>query len=469
MAGRLTNKDRDQLEKWIGTGPKSFTLLYAITRDRCEPKIFHEKCDNQGPTVTVVYNTQGSVYGGYNATTWTTRSSHQDDCCTDAFLFQLYFNGNPKANKFTLKKGRYQSAIHNDPNWGPTFGHYELKTFTSNIVYSGSYFPLNGGPSNFGSFYEMQGMTKDEIYNNTMDVIELEVYKVTYDENKERKPWRGVGSWNKKLLERLKDEIITFKPVPELNFNEARIALIGPVGAGKSSFYNTIDSVFRERVTQRACSGSAEQSITTKYIPYTVRLESGDSLKFLLCDTPGLEDSAGLDVNECTFLLDGNIPDFYLFNKKSPLTPKTESFKNEPTIRDMIHCVVFVLDATTLDVLSSDVLEKMKNFQTLMNERGTPQMILLTKIDKLCKDVQNDISFTYKSWLVEEHVEKASQRLGLRRSNVLPVKNYEKECELDLNINILASLALRQILRSAEDFMYNLLDRQKFAKIDIQE
>lgn len=56
---------------------------------------------------------------------------------------------------------------------------------------------------------------------------------------------------------------MTFKPMPDLDVSEARILMIGPVGAGKSSFYNTINSIFRGRITQKAGSGCAEQSLTT--------------------------------------------------------------------------------------------------------------------------------------------------------------------------------------------------------------
>lgn len=66
----------------------------------------------------------------------------------------------------------------------------------------------------------------------------------------------------------------------------------------------------------------------------------------------------------------------------------------------------------------------------------------------------------FKSRTVEEHVEKASQLLGLPRGNVLPVKNYENEMELDDNISILALLSLRQILHFAEDYMENVVEKR---------
>ena len=92
---------------------------------------------------------------------------------------------------------------------------------------------------------------------------------------------------------------------------------------------------------------------------------------------------------------------------------------------------------------------------------GIPQVILLTKVDKLSKEVEEDLSLVFKSSEVKEHVEKASQLLGLPRANVLPVKNYENEEELDENISILALMALRKILNFAEDFLDHMLDQKE--------
>ena len=64
MAGQLPDKYMDRLESWIGTGPKTFTLLYKISRDGCNATTFHQMCDNHGPTVTVLYNKQVRCMGG---------------------------------------------------------------------------------------------------------------------------------------------------------------------------------------------------------------------------------------------------------------------------------------------------------------------------------------------------------------------------------------------------------------------
>ena len=65
-------------------------------------------------------------------------------------------------------------------------------------------------------------------------------------------------------LDDLKSEVENFSPPKQVQVPQTRILVIGPVGAGKSSFFNTVASIFRGRVTRQASSGSAENSITSQ-------------------------------------------------------------------------------------------------------------------------------------------------------------------------------------------------------------
>ena len=42
-----------------------------------------------------------------------------------------------------------------------------------------------------------------------------------------------------------------------------------------------------------------------------MRSSAGSCLRFLLCDTPGVDETMGLELSEANLLLDGHIPDFY--------------------------------------------------------------------------------------------------------------------------------------------------------------
>ncbi|XP_052285393.1 interferon-induced protein 44-like [Dreissena polymorpha] len=470
MTGQLQDNYMDQLDSWIGTGPKIFTLLYKITRDGCNATTFHQKCDNQGPTVTVLYNQQDSVYGGYGSASWNSIGNYIQDA--NAFLFQLKYSGNDTRTKFPVTQAIY--ALYGQSTYGPTFGHgHDLKTFIGTANSSGGYFALNGYLT-IGTAFNNQRIDAKLINNGNMCVTELEVYSVTDGVRKKSPPhapqsWRKTPEWNEKFLETLNEDIVSLKPSGELGLSDVRILMLGPVGTGKSSFYNTINSVFKGRISQRARCGNATHSITTAYTPYLVKARSGASLNFRFCDTRGLEVTQGLDILECNYLLDGNIPDYYEFNPATPISPENPGFVHHPRVPEKIHCVLFVIDAKTVGDIPPKLVEKMNSFQKIMNHKGIPQTVLLTKVDLACQDVASKISNVFTSKTIEAAVDKVSGLLGLPRNNILPVKNYENEMQLDDNISILALLAVRQVLYFAEDYIENLQEKMSARNVSSEK
>ena len=64
-------------------------------------------------------------------------------------------------------------------------------------------------------------------------------------------------------MKEIKENLLAYRPVSESNVTAANILLLGQIGAGKSSFFNSINSIFRGKITSKACSGSFEHSVTT--------------------------------------------------------------------------------------------------------------------------------------------------------------------------------------------------------------
>ena len=91
--------------------------------------------------------------------------------------------------------------------------------------------------------------------------------------------------------------------------------------------------------------------------------------------------------------------------------------------------------------------------------KGLPQIVLLTKLDKICPDVNDDVTNTFTSSAVCDAVEKVADIMGLPRGHVLPVKNYERETKLKTGVNILLMEALELCLDFADDFMDEQLDK----------
>ena len=53
-----------------------------------------------------------------------------------------------------------------------------------------------------------------------------------------------------------------------------------------------------------------------------------------------------------------------------PFTPDTPGYIKNPDLENKIHCVAFVIDGSTADVMPEKILKRMKDLQIRMNQRG---------------------------------------------------------------------------------------------------
>ncbi|XP_021345074.1 interferon-induced protein 44-like, partial [Mizuhopecten yessoensis] len=75
------------------------------------------------------------------------------------------------------------------------------------------------------------------------------------------KPWMRNMDWSSSFGKEIKSKVATYKPLSGLDLQQARILLVGQVGSGKSSYFNTINSIFRGLISAQANAGSAEHSL----------------------------------------------------------------------------------------------------------------------------------------------------------------------------------------------------------------
>ncbi|WAR10131.1 IF44L-like protein, partial [Mya arenaria] len=144
------------------------------------------------------------------------------------------------------------------------------------------------------------------------------------------------------------------------------------------------------------------------------------------------------------------------FHPSTHITWKSEKFVQKPTMSHRIHCGAIVIGATTVDAFTDENTSKLKALKSLMDEKGIPCVALLTKIDKIAPELEDNWKTTFKDPKVKECVEKAATVIGISRNNVHPVKNYEIEVEVDEDLNVLSLLALRQIIHLSMDHMENV-------------
>ncbi|XP_043109448.1 interferon induced protein 44c2 isoform X2 [Puntigrus tetrazona] len=418
----------------------NLSLLFKASVHGFTAAAFHQKCDMQGPTVIVAYNKAGYVFGAFTSKDFAqTGQNIVDD---KAFLFS--FNDKEiKEDPLRVVSGNPQYAFTDN---GPNFASLVFLYNNTVTVYS------NPGIYQFDP---------QKMHGNDLELTECEVYRVEDCGGLMEKPWRNV-QWNSER-KALLSTISGWKPSVN-SVKQARILLVGPVGAGKSSFFNSINSVFKGYVSIQANTGIAGTSLTTQFRTYFIKLSSGVShVPFTLCDSMGLEDgvNTGLDVDDFASILKGHVQDQYQFNASMPIQPESPHFNKSPGLKDKIHCVVYVIDISRVKLLSDKMVDKFAVFRRKTNQLGIPQLVLLTKVDEACPLVAKDLKVVYQSHFINKMMQEISTKLGVSLSAVVPVKNYCQELEIDSQTDILLLNAVVQILRATEGFFDDLCNAEE--------
>ncbi|XP_054483570.1 interferon-induced protein 44-like, partial [Anoplopoma fimbria] len=239
-----------------------------------------------------------------------------------------------------------------------------------------------------------------------------------------------------------------------------RVLLHGPVGAGKSSFINSVESVLQGRITGRALAdATSEETFTAKHITYKFQKgEPGTFYPFSITDLMGLEQGTGrgVSVEDIKLAMEGHIKDGYNFDPRSTISEDNQHYNQNPNLQDQVHVLVCVIDASKLNVLSVESLGKMREVRLAAAAMGIPQLAILTKIDEACPEVKNNIKNVNKSKSLKERIDSLSVRLGLTQNCIFPVKNYHSEMETEDEIDTLILIALKQIIHSGEDYVNHL-------------
>ncbi|KAG2461500.1 IF44L protein, partial [Polypterus senegalus] len=266
-------------------------------------------------------------------------------------------------------------------------------------------------------------------------------------------PKHGTSWQMNSVRDKLLDEIRNYQTMIK-SVAEPRILLIGQIGCGKSSFFNSVNSIFRGYVIRQATAGFGENSVSKLYRTYPIHDgRGGKKVPFILCDTMGLEgssDEAGIHVDDIISVINGHVPDQYEFNPKVPISDKFKCYREKPSLADKVYCIVYVVEASKVSLISEVLLKKFKFIQSNVNNMGIPQLLMVTKIDDACTEVAKDLTKVYQSRYIYEKVTQLAQVLGVPPSAISLVKNYAVDFELNLNMDVLILTALQQMLRAVD-------------------
>ena len=155
------------------SGYNNMKLLYRGTRDGMGANYFHNKCDNQGPTISLFKNDKGNIFGGYASIDWTSSGGFKS--APDSFIFTLTNIHGTEPTKFP--NSNTNCSIYYSSIYGPTFGAgKDIVPFNGSNDSSASGFP--------NSYQDILGKGKSiftgDLNNNNININlkEIEVFKI---------------------------------------------------------------------------------------------------------------------------------------------------------------------------------------------------------------------------------------------------------------------------------------------------
>ena len=147
-----------------------FNLIYSATRDGSYPEDFHRKCDNKGPTITLIKTNDNRKFGGYiskNRQYGNENAVSEKD--KNAFIFTI-----DKRKKYNIKNENTDAFSYSSirgPNFTVNLGFYCNEDSGNMFLPRNSYESKNNINYDSLNDYEFAG-------KNNFQAVEIEVFQV---------------------------------------------------------------------------------------------------------------------------------------------------------------------------------------------------------------------------------------------------------------------------------------------------
>lgn len=241
--------------------------------------------------------------------------------------------------------------------------------------------------------------------------------------------------------------------VPPKECQAINIIVIGHKGSGKSSLVNTFTTVLRnsgQLSTISTAYGIGNPSTTSKLFEVTMkRFQQGGKLRIFDCRGVARDPGQSPLLKSTPFEEDvmkaigGHIKKGYEFQDTS-IQEDSEFYRHNPTFSDKMHCVLFVINAEHVLGGEHDVIVRIQN---CLQDFNIPIRVVLTRVDKLCR--AGELNGIFKNEKVKNKVEEAKKIFRSHDCQVLPVANYVSGTTQNITQDVLALLAINNIVQEA--------------------
>ncbi|CAF1172092.1 unnamed protein product [Didymodactylos carnosus] len=116
----LSEERQLKVNEFYGKSNQRWQLIYRASRDGFGAKDFHDRCNDQGATVTVIRSKNGYLFGGYTRVPWKSDGGWKEDA--SSFLFTLSNPHSIPPRKYHVDPQQSKYAVRHRAGCGPAFG-----------------------------------------------------------------------------------------------------------------------------------------------------------------------------------------------------------------------------------------------------------------------------------------------------------------------------------------------------------
>lgn len=239
-----------------------------------------------------------------------------------------------------------------------------------------------------------------------------------------------------------------------------KILLYGSVGAGKSSYINSVQSALRNRMhNQRAVGAIGGKSFTRGYTVHTIPREGGGLFPFVLVDTIGLESKQPTE-EIIKLALKGHLKNGFKFKPGENIL-QDPFYNHNPVAADQVDVAVCVSPMDIAFPLDDRTLNGMQAIALEARDLNIPHLAILTKVDLVSSLSNWNLGFVYREARIKQKMEDFSASVGIPMNCIFPVKNYHEETSLDDDTTALVLDALKNIVTTGVDHFKEVQPRNQ--------